>query len=405
MKKQLRIYLAVSSLIVLAGCSASQKKPQNLKKLSWKQIKKRARGQTVNWMMWEGSPEVNAYINNYVVPQVKKRYDIDLKISSGQGNQIVSTLMTEQQADKKTSDIDLVWINGPTFYQLRQIHALYGPFVRKLPNAKYVNFNNPFIKYDFQQKVNGMEAPWGITQWVMIYNSEKVKHPPRNMQQLANYVKNHPGTFTIPNEFTGMTFLKNLMIEMTGKKKLHGKFNKQIYKKYSSRLWKYLNGIKQYFWKQGQTFPSTMAAMNQMFASGELNFSMTFGANSIDRKIADGTYPKASRAYLLQPGTIQNTNYIGIVKNSAHKAADMVVANFLLSPAAQYQKMRPGKMGSRTVLAVKKLPQKWQKKFYRIPESNHAPPRRILENNALQELRPQYMTHLYEDFRTNVIQQ
>jgi ABC-type uncharacterized transport system YnjBCD substrate-binding protein len=47
--------------------------------------------------------------------------------------------MTEQQANKSNSDIDLMWINGETFYQLKQINGLYGPWTDKLPNAKNID--------------------------------------------------------------------------------------------------------------------------------------------------------------------------------------------------------------------------------------------------------------------------
>jgi putative spermidine/putrescine transport system substrate-binding protein len=62
-----------------------------------------------------------------------------LQIIDGQG-QKVQLLMTEQQANKSNSDIDLMWINGETFYQLKQINGLYGPWTDKLPNAKNIDF-------------------------------------------------------------------------------------------------------------------------------------------------------------------------------------------------------------------------------------------------------------------------
>jgi len=401
----MRSYFVILIVCLLTvSCGSERQKKDDLKNLSWDEITQGAEGQTVNWMMWQGSPYVNNYINNYVIPEVKERYNITLEISSGQGNQIVSTLLTEIDAGKEVSDIDLAWINGETFYQLREINALYGPFTDQLPNSDYVDFDNPIIKYDFQKPVNGYEAPWSLTQWSMIYNSEKVDNPPRNMEELEAYVKANPGTFTIPNQFVGMTFLKNLMIEMAGPEALSGDFDAETYQKYSSRLWEYLNRIKPYFWKDGQTFPSTPAAMNQLFSNGEINFSMNFGTR-IDNAVDDGTYPTSARVYLLESGTIQNANYVGIPKKSAHKAAAMVVANFLLSPEAQYKKMQPNTMANNTVLAVDKLPENWQQKFNDIPESNYAPPREELSARALQELGPEYMIRLNEDFRTKVIQQ
>ena len=58
-----------------------------------KRILKEAKGQTINFMMWQGDPQINRYISDYVVPMVKKEYDINVQVSAGQGNQIVAILV------------------------------------------------------------------------------------------------------------------------------------------------------------------------------------------------------------------------------------------------------------------------------------------------------------------------
>jgi putative spermidine/putrescine transport system substrate-binding protein len=405
MKKLLIFFVLLATAIYLAGCGSTTEKKDDLSSLSWDEITQRAEGETVNWMMAQGSPFINNYINNYVIPTVKERYNVNLQISAGQGNQIVSTLMTEVEANKGASEVDMAWINGATFYQLREIDALYGPFAEQLPNGQYVDFKNPFINTDFQQPVDGYESPWSITQFVLIYNNANVDDPPRTMEQLETYVKANPDTFTIPNQFTGMTFLKVLLLDIAGDDSLYGEFDEAKYEKYSAELWEYINRIKPYFWKEGETFPSETSTLAQMFATGEINFGMVFGANGLDNMVKSGFLPPSARAYLWGNGSIQNTNFIGIVKHSPNKAGAMVVANFLLSPEAQYRKMSPDVMGSRTVLNIEKLPQKWQKKFEAIPESKYSPPRSKLQTNALQELSPEYMIRISEDFRTKVIQQ
>jgi putative spermidine/putrescine transport system substrate-binding protein len=396
-------YLLLTFLLV--SCSSSPEQQVDPVNLSWQQITDRAEGQTVNMMMWQGDPNINSYMQNYVAPAVKQQYGIDLEVASGQGNTIVSILMSELEAGKTEGELDLIWINGETSYQLRQIDALYGPFVSQLPNAKYIDFDNPFIKYDFQYPIDGAQVPWGNVQFAMIYDSSRVQHPPETRKELTQYVKQHPGSFTIPNDFTGMTFLKSLLIDIAGTRTLDGEFNKQAYQKYSSQLWDYLNQIKPYFWKEGETFPSSVSAMHQLFVNGELNFSMSNNDTEVDNKMLEGFFPETARAYLLEPGTIQNSHYLGIPTNSPRKAAAMVVSNFLISPEAQYRKARPDNWGDGTVLATNKLSENWQSKFSDIPNRRYAPPRDSLQTNALQELAPEYMIRLYEDFRTEVIQQ
>ncbi len=397
------IYLLMP-LLVLAGCGSKQK-TENLNELSWEEITDRTEGTTVSMMMWKGDPNINDYMQNYVVPKLKKRYNINLEIASGQSNTIVSILMSELEAGKTDGELDLVWINGETFYQLRQIDGLYGPFVDRLPNSSYIDFSNPFIKYDFQQPINGYEAPWGNVQFTLIYDTNRTAHPPKTRQELARYVEQHPGSFTIANDFSGMTFLKSLLIGMAGPGTLDGSFDEAAYQKYSTQLWDYFNRIKPDLWKNGETFPSNVSALHQLFVNGELHFTMSNNDAEVDNKILEGFFPETARAYVLKDGTIQNSHYLGIPTNATGKAAAMVVSNFLISPEAQYQKARPDVWGDGTVLAKSKLPEQWTKKFREIPQRKYAPSRDSLNKHALQELAPEYMIRLYEDFREKIIQQ
>ena len=159
-------YLSTITVLLLFGCSTQQAEETiDLKSASWEAITQEAKGSTVNFVMWQGSPIINNYINNYVVPAVKEKLNINLKISGGQGPEIVQLVMGEKQAGVEKGQSDMVWINGETFFQLKKIKGLWGPFVDLIPNTKYIDFNNKFISEDFQQPIEGMECPWAITQF------------------------------------------------------------------------------------------------------------------------------------------------------------------------------------------------------------------------------------------------
>ena len=51
----------------------------------------------------------------------------------------------------------------------------------------------------------------------------------------------------------------------------------------------------------------------------------------------------------------------------------MAVINFMISPEAQYEKFKPETWGDGTVLAINKLPKKWQDKFNNVPSRKYAP--------------------------------
>jgi putative spermidine/putrescine transport system substrate-binding protein len=410
----LQIFSWTFVIALLIGILVSCGKPaaeRDVGAMTWPDIESAAKGQTVTLMMWQGDPYINEYMKTYVVPEVKRRYGVELQILSGQGNGLVSQLSTEIEAGKKESAIDMMWINGETFYNLRQIKALHGPFVATLPNAQYLDTANPFINQDFQQKTGGYECPWGNVQMAIIYDSARTSNPPTTRAALAAWVKAHPGRFTFDNAFTGMTFLKALLIDIAGdgrieenKKALQGSFNQAMYDKYTPQLWAYLNELKPYLWKQGRTFPAGVAEMHQLFANGEIDFTMSNNDGEVDNKVLQGLLPRTARAFVLDGGTIQNSHYMGITKHSAHKAGAMVIINFLISPEAQYRKAQPSIWGDGTVLALERLPAEWRTKFEHIPERQFSPRRADIQPKALQELAPEYMKRVFEDFRKNVIE-
>jgi len=407
MQTYIRIPFLLVCLLSLTTCGnntnpdITQEDPRNT---NWDAVLAEAEGKTVDLMMWMGDPQINGYINDFVRPALKEQYQIDLNVINGQGNTIVQTLMAEKQARRSESEIDLMWINGETFYQLRQIEALWGPWTSELPNARYIDFENPFIGTDFQQPVNGYECPWGNVQMALIYDSVRVANPPQNRAELLSYVQENPGTFTFDNQFTGLTFLKTLLIDIAGGPgSLSGPFDADKYDTYAPQLWDYLRELKPHLWKSGTNYPEGVAPMHQMFANGELHFTMSNNDAEVDNKIRQGVFPKTARAYVWEIGTIQNSHYMGITERSGDKAAAMVVVNFLISPEAQYQKMQPKVWGDGTILSMEQLPQEWQRTFTDIPGRTHAPDRREIQDRALMELAPEYMIRLAEDFRTELL--
>lgn len=398
--------LLILTTLALASCNDKKNAATvDLATQDWEEIESRAIGKTVTMMMWNGDPKINRYITDYIAPAVKKSHDIHLEVAAGQGNAIVQLLMTEKQAGRE-SNIDMMWINGETFYQLQQIGGLYGPFVDQLPNSQFIDLENPFIGNDFQEPINGMEAPWGNVQMTLIYDSARVDNLPQSRDALLAFAKANPQKFTFDNHFTGMTFLKALLIDIAGgQEELAGKFNEEKYKKYSTKLWRYLNQLKPYLWRNGNVFPESVAQMHQLFSTGELLMTMSNNDAEVDNKINEGLFPETARAYVPDFGTIQNSHYLGIAGNAADKAAAMVVINFMISPVAQLKKQDPNIWGDGTVLNINKLPPEMQANFKNISSRKYAPSRSEIQEKALMELAPEYMIRLSEDFRKEIINQ
>lgn len=409
MKQSATTYLAalVALLFLGDGCALpSNPTPEaDLRSMPFDSVLTLARGTRVTLMMWQGDRNINRYMNAYVKPQLLDRYGVELELASGQGREVVSALMLETQAGAAESDIDMAWINGETFYQLREIDALYGPFTDLLPNAKYVDWDNPFIAYDFRQPVEGYECPWGNVQFCLIYNSERIPAPPQTPAELAEWIKANPGRFAIATDFTGMTFLKSLMMNLANDPQaFEAPFTEERYAELSNPLWQWLADVKPHLWREGKAFPNSVAPMHQLFSQGELWFTMSNNDGEVDNKVSTGDLPAFSRGYVLNGGSIQNSHYMGIVDRAANKAGALVVANFLLSPEAQLEKARSEVWGDGTVLDMARLPDGLRSEFEAVTLRRNSAPRSELNARALPEPAAEYMIRLYTDFRTRIVE-
>lgn len=400
----LRLALVAVALCALSACGRPSAPDASadaaLLTAPWDSVTAAARGQTLHVAMWGGDPFVNRYVQE-VARRLEREHGIATEFVALQGSQIVTALLTEQEAGARSSAYDLVWINGETFYQLRQIDALWGPFVERLPHARFLDLDNPFIGLDFQQPVDGFEAPWGNVQFVLVHDTRRVPVPPLTPEALAAWIEANPGRFTFDTEFTGLTFLKSLLIHFAGET-LDGPFSEARYAAASDSLFRYLDRIRPHLWRGGETFPTGVAQLHQLFASGEVDFTMSNNDGEVDNKALQGVLPETARGYALTTGTIQNTHYWGIPRGATAKAAALVAIDAMLSPAAQYRKLQPAVWGDGTVLDVARLPAAWADSFAAVPGRRLAPPRAALQPYALPEPAAEYTIRLAADVRARV---
>lgn len=375
----------------------------SLARLPWDSVVSRARGTEVVWRMWRGDPSVNAYVDGWVAPRLRERYGVELRAVEGQGPEIVNQLVVEREAGRRSGTASLLWINGETFSNLRRERLLAGPWAGRLPNAAYVDSASPIISRDFEQDPAGYESPWGRVQFALIHDSLRTPAPPRTFDELATWIRAHPGRFTHDQGFAGMTFLKMLLYDRAGGvERLQGGFDSTRYEAAREAVFAWVDSLRPFFWREGATYPPDVAAMHRLFANQEIDFSMSNNQNEVVTKVRQGILPRSSRALLLREGTIANTHFLGIPANAPNAAGAMVVADFLLSPEAQLEKQRPDVWADGTVLDVGRLPDEWRARFAALEDDPRQLPHDSLAKYARPEVSPRYHERLASDWREHV---
>lgn len=338
---------------------------------SWADIEREARGQTVAFNAWAGSPQVNAYVA-WAANEVAKRHGITLQhVKLTDTAEAVRRVRDEVKAGTQGS-VDLVWINGQNFHVMKAEQLLYGPFAEDLPNFALVDVDDkPTTRIDFAEGTEGLESPWGMAQFTFFADSARLATPPMSMMELVDLARDEPGriTYPAPPDFHGTTFVKQALVETIADRSLLPlAIEKAEFTEATQPLFEYLDSLHPHLWRAGKQFPPTQAQVTQMLSDGELLLGLTFNPNEPANLVASGTLPATTIAWQNRGGSIGNTHFVAIPINARSKAAAQVVANFLLSPDAQARKADLKVWGDPTVLDLDKLTPAQRGQFSRAKE-------------------------------------
>ncbi|MBV4413381.1 ABC transporter substrate-binding protein [Enterobacteriaceae bacterium YMB-R22] len=323
----------------------------------WQAVQQEAKGQTVWFNAWGGDEAVNRYLD-WVSGEVKTYYAINLKIVHlADAADAVKRIQTEAAAGRRTNgSVDLLWINGENFHTLKQANLLQTGWAQTLPNWRYVDTTKPVTK-DFALPTDGAESPWGSAQLTFIGRKQSMPVAPRTPNALLEYARQHPGKVTYPRppDFTGTAFLEQLLLALSATPEaLNAPPQSATFAAVTAPLWRYLDALHPYLWREGKDFPPSPARMDTLLAAGRLNLSITFNPAHAQQKAACGELPADSFSFGFN-AMIGNVHFVAIPANSAASAGAKIVANFLLSPQAQIRKANPNVWGDPGVLDGQKL--------------------------------------------------
>ena len=83
----------------------------------WAAVVEAARGQTLDWYMYNGDEAVNAVVEGYVAPRLSAEYGVTLQVVPvADTADAVNKVLAERQAGRAGSGtVDAIWINGENF--------------------------------------------------------------------------------------------------------------------------------------------------------------------------------------------------------------------------------------------------------------------------------------------------
>jgi len=322
---------------------------------NWEAVLEEARGQTLNWHMWGGSDAWNSFVDIVYGGELMENYGVTLnRVPLADTVDAVNQVLSEEEAGVAHDEgsVDLIWINGENFKTLKQAGLLYGPWTLNVPNSKYLDWETGGFLLDFGEPIDYSEQPWaaGAFQWIYDTARMDAEDLPRSYAELGEWIGANPGRFTYvapgPGAFQGTRIVKQLMYELCGGPEPFAAFDQSVWDECSPKAWEVLNAWEANLWREGATYPATANELNELFANGEVDFSLTLTGTGAARGIASGQLPETAKAYLYDANMISGFSYLAIPINSANKAAALVMGNLLVRPDMQAAQLDTNSLGT-----------------------------------------------------------
>ncbi len=407
MLKQLKTALLAPALVLAPSTMADTADAGKVLAMSWDEVVAEARGGEVNWFMWGGSDNINRYVSEFIGGILKDEYGITLnRVGLTDTVEAVNIVLGEKESGvTDEGSVDMIWINGENFRTMKQGDLAFCGYLDILPNNRLVDWNNPAIANDFGVPVDGCEVPWSKAQFAFAHDTARTPNPPRSIGALIDWIKANPGKFTYPAppDFNGSVFVRHVFYYAAGGvDNLLGPFDQRKYDEVSAKTWDILNELEPFLWREGNTYPTSIKALEQLYANSEVDLVFNYEPAGVGVNIENGTFPPTTRGYGLTDGTIGNTNYTIIPFNSPNKAAALVLQNTLLSGEAQYEKALPTVWGTKPAIEMSRTSSEVQSKFNAIERHPAVVAPEELAKAALPELQASWISAIEQGWIENV---
>ncbi|MCY7342609.1 MAG: ABC transporter substrate-binding protein [Pseudonocardia sp.] len=401
--------LCLASALVLAACGTDADTAAPLPDpADWTSVTEAARGQTLDWYMFNGDEAVNSFVEGYLTRRLADEYGVRLNVVGvADTADAVNKVLAEQQAGR-TGDgaVDAIWLNGENFATGKQAGLWYCGYPEALPNAQYVDFDDPSVAGDFGVPVEGCESAWQRADSALVYDSARLGEADvASLTALSDWARANPGLLAYPAvpDFTGSMVVRTFLYDTVGNPAtLAGAFDQARFAPLADELWARLNALEPALWRGGETYPTSQDAVEQLYAGGEIAAYYTYGPGTVATKVADGVYPASTREAVPSVGNIGNVSNIAIPANSPDRAAALVLANLLQDPAGQLEFYSSA--GIYPAIDVERTTPEVQQRFAAVQAGPSVLPLDELTARSLPELDAGYVTAIEDGWTANVLQ-
>jgi len=328
-------------MLVFTGCSNNTVEvvPNNeITTEQWNRMLDSSQETIVNLLYYTDEAPIIEWLKNDFSKDLNIKYGIDLRLQYMELSKIKEFLENAKE-NETPHDYDIVYISDDGFKTLKKKGLLYPDVLKKLPNYyKNIDQEDYIVNYDEGNPIEYMEVPIFKNQLVLIHNEDIIYETPKTFEAFKNIAKEHKGkvTYLHPSTQTGLAFILSAIASKVDIKELNKVSNdkEEVYKLVKPGL-DYLVALDQYLYEDGESYPSTEAAMDELFVDDKLLFTLTMDYNKATEKISEEVFKKASNTFVIEEGTTGFVHYFAIPVLADNKAGALVTINDMISGETQ----------------------------------------------------------------------
>ena len=327
MKKFLALMLALCMVFALAACGEAQTAQKE---------EAAAGGKTVVTLWATGSDNVRQIFETLTADfnASNDQYEVKLQFMlSGTGTQSLADMLTAASRAKQTNtDYDLVDFSGDDW---SKVVSLIGEeqFVKldgaQMPNAASVAAKSS-VSPDYCQPYRG-------TPVILAYDSAAVPTPPATMDELVQWMKDHPGRFAYNQPGTGGagdSFARSAVYNFLPEEAFTSDDEKWTAE--WDQGFDFLKEIHQYMYTSGGSivYPAKNQGTLDLLNQGEIDMCPNW-ADMVLSQRAKGEIKDTIKITQIQPALTGSLQTLAIPTFGSHTEGAYAFINYMLSPRAQ----------------------------------------------------------------------
>jgi len=186
--------------------------------------------------------------------------------------------------------------------------------------------------------VNGSATPYRGSSVVLAYDSSKVSTPPTTIDELLSWVNANPGKFTYNSPNTGgsgQAFVQTVLsknMDPAAAQTLTKTYDKSLESQWKPGL-DVLKGLKPSIYQS--VYPNGNQEVLNLLGKGQIYMAPVWSDMALSAMKSGLFGPQIKLTQLSNPPFTGGATYLGLPKNSTHKAAAFKFLNYLLEASTQ----------------------------------------------------------------------